>query len=208
MHARSTTVHAHPESIDKGIAFIRDEVMPALLATDGCVGLSLIVDRKSCRCIATSAWRDEQAMRASESAVRPLRDKAAELLGNRAQVDEWEIAHLHRHTATREGACVRAVWVRFRPEQYSRAMDVYKMVVLPEIEKFDGFCSASLMVDRAAGIACSSTTYDSRASLEASRAAAESMRDRAVTETGVEFLEACEFDLVLAHLHVPELHPA
>lgn len=205
MYARSTTVQAHPESIDTGIAFIRDDVMPALLATEGCIGLSMIVDRKSCRCIATSAWRDAESMRASESAVRPLRERAAELLGNRAQVDEWEIAHLHRHRAAGPGACVRAVWVRFTPEQYDRAMDVYRMVVLPEIEKFDGFCSASLMVDRDAGIACSSTTYDSRAALEASRASAEAMRDRAVTETGVEFLEALECDLVLAHLRVPEM---
>lgn len=205
MYARSTTVQAHPESIDAGIAFVRDDAMPAVLATKGCIGLSMIVDRKSCRCIVTSAWRDAESMRASESAARPLRDRAAELLGNRAQVDEWEIAHLHRHRAAGDGGCVRAVWVRFSPDQYERAKDIYRMVLLPEVEKFDGFCSASLMVDRAAGIACSSVTYDSRAALAASRAAAEAMREQAVTDLGVEFIEACEFELVLAHLRVPEM---
>lgn len=205
MYARSTTVQAHPESIDTGIAYIRDEVQPALLATDGCIGLSLIVDRESGRCIATSAWETAEAMHRSEANVRSLRDHAAELLGNRAQVDEWEITHLHRHRASGEGACVRAVWMRFTPEQLDHALDLYRMVLLPEMEKLDGFCSASLMIDRAGGIACSSTTYESRESMTASRASAEELRRRAISETGVQFVEVCEFDLVLAHLRVPEM---
>jgi hypothetical protein len=205
MYARSTTVQAHPESIDAGVAYVRDDVMPALLATQGCIGLSLIVDRSTGRCIATSAWQSAEAMHASENAVRPMRDKAAELWGNRAQVDEWEIAHLHRHRTTSDGACVRAVWMRFTPEQLEHALDIYRMVLLPEVEKLDGFCSASLLIDRVGGIACSSVTYDSRDAMVRSRAAAEELRDRAIEETGVEFLEACECDLVLAHLHVPEM---
>ena len=35
MHARSTTVQVHPSSIDAQVAHVRDDVMPALLATDG-----------------------------------------------------------------------------------------------------------------------------------------------------------------------------
>ena len=35
MYARSTTVLAHPESMNAGIAHIRDEVMPTLLGMHG-----------------------------------------------------------------------------------------------------------------------------------------------------------------------------
>lgn len=56
MYARSTTIEAQPLSVDIGIAHVRDVVMPALQEIDGCVGVSLLVDRQSGRCIATSAW--------------------------------------------------------------------------------------------------------------------------------------------------------
>ena len=106
MYARSTTIQA-PSSIDAGITHMRDTVMPALEDIDGCVGLSLLVDRTSGRCIATSAWESEEAMRASEESVRPIRDEAAELFGGSAQVQEWEIAAMHREHRSSEGACVR-----------------------------------------------------------------------------------------------------
>lgn len=206
VYARSTTVQAHPESIDTGIAHIRDEVMPALLGMNGCIGLSMLIDRKSGRCIATSAWQTEEAMRASEAQARPMRDHAAELLGgNRAQVDVWEIAVLHRDHHSREGACVRASWIRFGADQADRAVDVYKMALLPEMEQFDGFCSASLMLDRSAGIAVSSVTYDSTDAMERTRDRADALRSKGVEEAGVELIEVCEFELALAHLHVPEM---
>ena len=64
----------------------------------GVIGLSLLVDRPSRRCIATSSWQSGEAMRASADAVRPVRDRAAELFGGSADVEESEIAVLHRDT--------------------------------------------------------------------------------------------------------------
>ena len=65
MYARSTTIEAQPSSIDAGIAHVRDVVMPALeKSSNGRLGMSLLVDRGSGRCIATSSWETEQAMRA------------------------------------------------------------------------------------------------------------------------------------------------
>jgi hypothetical protein len=205
VYARSTTVLAHLKSIDAGVAHIRDEVMPTLLGMEGCIGLSMLVDRNTGRCIATSAWRTREAMLASERQLRPVRDHVAEILGNRPQVDEWEIAVLHRDHTSRSGACVRASWVRMAPAQADRVVDVYRIGLLPVMQDYDGFCSASLLVDRPSGLAVSSVTYDSLQSMQRSREKADALREAAAREAGVEIVEVCEFELALAHLRVPEM---
>lgn len=205
MYARSTTIRAHPESLDSGIALVRDEILPEVLGMEGCVGMSMLVDRLTGRCIATTAWQSKEAMDATADRVRPLRERAADVFGGRPQVDEWEIAVMHRDHTSAPGACVRATWVRMAPDQVDRGIDVYKMGVLPATQEFEGFCSSSLMVDRREGYAVSSVVLDSREAMERSRARAEEMRERATREAGAEIVEVGEFELALAHLRVPEM---
>ena len=205
MYARATTIQAQPPSIDDGIAHVRDEVMPALMGVDGCVGLSLLIDRASGRCIATSAWESAEAMHASAEQVRPIRDRAAERFGGSSQVDEWEIAVLHRNHQSHEGACVRATWIEVDPAQLDRAIDVFRMSSLPEIEELEGFCSASLMVDRRSGRAVSSVTYDSREAMGRNRDQAATVRMAGSREAGANVLDIGEFELAVAHLRVPEM---
>jgi hypothetical protein len=206
VHARSTTITARPDSIDAGVAFIRDEVMQTLLGMNGCVGLSMVVDRTSGRCIATSAWQDEGSMRASDEQLRPLRSRAAELMGGgEPQVEEWEIAVLHRDHTSQPGACVRCTWVRFDPQQADRTLDTYKMAVLPRLEQFDGFCSASLLINRQSGLAVGAVSFDSREAMERTRDQSATVRERAVQEMSAEVVEVAEFELALAHLRVPEM---
>jgi heme-degrading monooxygenase HmoA len=205
VYARSTTFQARVSSIDEGIAHIRDEVLPALTGMDGCIGLSLLVDRNSGRCIATSAWRSEEAMRSSENQVGPIRDRAAAIFGGSPEVERWEIAVLHRDHRSRDGACVRATWMQVEPAQADRAIDMFKMAMLPAIEDLEGFCSASLMVDRLSGRAVSSVTYDSMESMERNREGARAVRTAGIEEAGAEVLDVGEFELALAHLRVPEM---
>ena len=205
MYARSTTIMAMPASIDAGIAQVRDEVMPMLQGLDGCIGLSMLADRDIGRCIATSAWQSREAMRASDEALQPIRESLAATLGGSPTVEEWEIAVLHRDHRSGAGACVRATWVKVDPTNLDRAIDVYKMASLPRLEDLGGFCSASLLVDRESGRGVSSVTYDSREALDNSREAAASMRAATTKEAGAEVLDTAEFELVIAHLRVPEL---
>ncbi|WP_325692844.1 hypothetical protein [Pseudonocardia sp.] len=205
MFARSTTIRAGQESIDMGIAQVRDEVMPTLLGMDGCIGLSMLVDRQGGRCIATSAWRSEEAMLASEEQLRPMRERVGEMLGGEPEVQRWEIAMLHRDHTSNPGACVRATWVQVEPAGLDHALEVYRMSVLPAVEGLDGFCSASMLVDRGSGRCVSSVTFDSMDALERSRQQAASVRDSAIREAGATVLDVCEFELALAHLRVPEL---
>ena len=204
MYARSTTIQA-PSSIDAGITHMRDTVMPALEDIDGCVGLSLLVDRTSGRCIATSAWQSEEAMRASEESVRPIRDQAAELFGGSAQVEEWEIAAMHREHRSSEGACVRATWVKVGPDQIDQGIDFYKMTILPALEELEGFCSASLLVDRASGRGVASATFDNVEAMQRNKDLLDRIRATGSQEASAEVLDECDFELAVAHLRVPEM---
>ena len=204
MYARSTTIQAQPSSIDAGIAHMRDTVMPALEGVDGCVGLSLLVDRTSGRCIATTSWESEESMQASAESIRPIRDRAAELFGGSPQVEEWEIAALHREHRSSEGSCVRATWVKIDPGQTDQGIDFYKMTILPALEELEGFCSASLLVDRASGRGVASSTFDSAEAMERVKDQMDSIRAKGSQEVRAEVLEECDFELALAHLRVPE----
>ncbi|WP_328996573.1 antibiotic biosynthesis monooxygenase [Kribbella sp. NBC_01245] len=205
MYARSTTIMARPEAIDAGIAQVRDEVMPMLQDMAGCIGLSMLVDRRSGLCITTSAWESEDAMRASGGQVTPIRERIGEMLGGSPQVEEWEIAVLHRDHRAADGACVRATWTEVAPDDVDRGIDAYKMRVLPAMEDLEGFCSASLFVDRVTGRGVSSVTFDSQEAMHRNREAAAELRSKSSQEAGAEVLDVAEFELVLAHLRVPEL---
>ena len=199
MYARSTTFHGRPDNIDAGITFINSEAGPMLHQIEGCRGLSMLVDRETGSCIATSSWENEATMRASDEQLRPFRDRGRDILGGSMQMDEWEIAVMHR---TQHGECCRVSWLQGDLDAMTKTM---RVGILPELEQTPGFCSASLLVNRAAGLGCATTAWEIRAAMEASRPSADDMRTRAATEAGGEIVEVHEFELAYAHLHVPEM---
>jgi heme-degrading monooxygenase HmoA len=205
VYARSTTFPGRPDAVDAGIDFVRDVVMPALQSMPGFVGLSLLADRETGRCIATSAWQDLNAMRASNAGVQPLRERGAEIFGSRPQIEEWEIAALHREHPSAPGACARVVGVRTEPGTTDRVVERFRGTALPMLEELDGFCSASVLVDPSSGQAVVTSLYDSRQAIEASRERAKEIRAAASGEAGAEIVDVAEFELAVAHLKVPEM---
>jgi heme-degrading monooxygenase HmoA len=206
MYARTTTVRGDPRAVDEGIAFAGSDVWPRLERMDGCVGMSMLADRGAGRCIVTAAWATEDAMRASADDVRELRRQLDEVLrAETVDIAEWEIAVLHRSRPAGEGACVRATWTDVQAGQVDRMIDAFRMSLLPRLDDIPGFCSVSLLVDRNSLRAVAAVTYEDRAALERTREQGAALREefsRAVSST---ITEVAEFDLVLAHLHVPEM---
>lgn len=199
MYARSSTFHGKPGNIDAGMKFVKTEVGPTLDQIEGCRGLSMLVDRETGQCIATSSWVDEAAMSASDEQLRPIRERGREILGGSMQVDGWEIAVMHR---TAHGECCRVSWLE---GDLDAMTETFRVGILPELEQTPGFCSASLLVNRESGLACATTAWETRAAMVASRTSADDMRSRAASEAGGEIVDVHEFDLAYAHLHVPEM---
>jgi heme-degrading monooxygenase HmoA len=204
MYARTTTMRGNPQTVDDLVTYIRDEVMPAITQLDGCVGLSVLVDRDDGRCIATSAWETEEAMHAGAERVRALRDRAAEQFGVTPEVQEWEIAVLHRAHRVGDGACARVTWTRTEPGNLDRVIEAYQGSLMPWWEQTPGFASNSLLVDRGDGRCASAVVFESREAMAQTRDQFTTLREEFAQRMGMEILEVAEFDLALAHLRVPE----
>lgn len=199
MYARSTTFHGMPANVDAGIAFVKNEAAPMLADIEGCRGLSLLVDRETGQCIATSSWESEEAMTSSDDRLRPIRDRGRDILGGSIQIDVWEVAVMHR---AHHGECCRVSWLQ---GDLDAMTETFRGHILPELEQTPGFCSASLLVNRTSGLGCASTVWEDRAAMEASRSAADEMRRTAASAAGGDIVDVHEFELAYAHLHVPEM---
>ena len=205
MYARSTTVHGDPMKLDDGIAYVRDTVMPAIKQMAGSIGLSMLCDRESGRCIVTTAWRDEMSMHDTEGAVHDMRQRAAEMLGGHADVQEWEIAVMHRMHEAHNGACTRVIYGSIDMAKLDDVVSTMRMNLLPRMEELPGFCAVSHMIDRETGRSATAVTYDSKADMLAANEQAKALREEFTSGVGMEIIGIAEFDLVLAHLRVPEM---
>jgi quinol monooxygenase YgiN len=204
MFARSTTIHGDPAAVDDGITVVHDESMPMLRAMEGCVGLSMLADRTSGHCIITTSWRDEAALRSSQDAVRTAAERTVAILGGRPELQEWEIAAMHRVHEARPGAASRVTWLRTDPGSVQRAVDAVRLSLMPKLEDLAGFCSVSAMVRREDGLTVAAVSYDTRADLERANEGAREFREEFAPALGIEITDTAEFDVAIAHLRVPE----
>ena len=193
MYARSTTIRGNPATIDDATVHLRDEILPQLQEMEGFVGLSMLADRRTGRCIATSAWADEPSMRASADRVHPMRQQIMEMFGGEMEVQEWEIAVLHR-ARMGDGTCGRVTWVRTDPGNLDRMIDAYKTSLMPWWEEHEGFCSNSLLVDRRTGHCASSIVFESHHAMDRTRDQFTTLREEFAQKMDLEILEVAELD--------------
>jgi hypothetical protein len=145
-------------------------------------------------------------MRASAEGVRDSRSRAAEVLGARQpEVAEWEISLVHRTRPSDAGACTRVIWGHRQAGPMDDVHDVMRSRILPRVEELPGFCSLSLMVDMTSGRTVTAVTYESRAAMDQANERGQSLRSEFSQAAGMELTEVAGFDLVIAHLRVPEL---
>jgi heme-degrading monooxygenase HmoA len=206
MYARTTTVHGSPAKIDEGIGYVRDQVMPMVQQMDGCIGLSMLADRDSGRCIITTAWQSQDAMRASAAGVMDSRARAAKLLGGgQPEVAEWEMALMHRVRPSDAGACTRVIWAQRAAGAMEDVIDVMRTRIMPQVEAIPGFESVSVLIDPASGRTSTAVTYESRAAMDAANERGQALRAEFSETVGMEITEVAGFELAIAHLRVPEL---
>jgi heme-degrading monooxygenase HmoA len=206
MYARTTTVRGDPRAVDDGVALTRSDLWPRIQRIDGCIGMSMLADREAGRCILTSAWATEDAMRASADEIGEVRRQVAEVLrADTVDIAEWEIAVLHRSRPAGDAACVRGTWLDVPAGHVDEMVDAFRMSLLSRLEDLPGFCSVSLLVDRLGSRAVAAVTYEDRAAMERAREQGGALREEFSRAMGSTVTEFDAFDPAVAHLHVPEM---
>ena len=207
MYARTTTFHGHRSSLDAGIAYVRDHVLPAVRDMDGCVGLAMLVDRSTGRCIVTTSWADEESLRASAEPLGSLREAAARILAGadgEPQVTTWTVGVLHRVRPAPATAACRVIWMKGPIGCTERIVDTVHTVMVPRLDDLAGFCSMSVLIDDATGRCAIACVYEDRQTMNRAKGQARAIREQFTDHVGMHVTEIAEFDLVLAHLRVPE----
>jgi len=205
MYARTATLRGKPGALDEAITFVRDEWLPATTGLDGCTGMSMLVGPSSGRCIVTTGWETEEALRASEEAMRPNRAQVGKLLGAVPLVAQWEVVVMHRAQQAGDHACCRVTWSALRdPAAVDEDIATFRMTLLPRIEELPGFSSVSLMVDRLTGRAVAAVNYTDRDAMTAAGQRADELQGEYSRSMGGRITEVAELDLVIARLRIPE----
>jgi heme-degrading monooxygenase HmoA len=207
MHARSTTFRGDPSAVDTGIAHVRDDVLPAVERIEGCVGLSMLVDRSSGRCIVTTSWDDAESMQRSAEAIGGIRDRLARTLEgavDEAEVAEWEVGVLHRVLGTPAHAACRVIYTKGPLGAADRIIEGFRTHIVPRIDDLAGFCSVSLFVNRENGRSVITSVYEDRQTMNRAKGQAQAMREEFTQHLGMHITEVAEFEVALAQLRLPE----
>jgi len=200
VYSRTATFQGRSDTIDDGLTFLRNDAVPAILAMPSCIGMSVLADRTTGLCIVTTAWQTRDAMHASVRRIKPIRERIAKTLGGIAEVEEWEVAAMHRLQSSAQAAVARVTWLRVERSIADDVISDFTSVTLPALRATRGFCSASLLVNREWGRAAISIAYDSAEAMNRRIA-----RSDGKHELGENIIAAKDFDLVMPHLRVPDL---
>jgi hypothetical protein len=92
MHARVTTLEVPPDRVDDAVSHIREQVFPQLRQMEGFKGFIAFGSKQSGKLQGVAFWESEEALNATDQAVVPVREGAAEASGGSvAGVEKVEV---------------------------------------------------------------------------------------------------------------------
>jgi hypothetical protein len=92
MHARVTTLEVPPDRMDDATRQVQEQVLPQLSQMEGFKGFIALGSSQSGKLLGVAFWENEEALRATDQAVVPIREGAASAAGGTvASVEEFEV---------------------------------------------------------------------------------------------------------------------
>lgn len=199
--ARTAMHQGRPDRVDACLAYLRDTAVPTILGMPSCVGMSVLASRQIGLAIISTAWETKADMHASVVKIRPIREKTAEAIGGgTAELEEWQIAAMHRRHHAGQPVCARVIWLRIESAAVDSLVSEFHAATIPALDATRGICSTSLMVNPEWGRAAVSIAYENREAMDRRINGADGRR---LLEQNV--IQVREFDEVMPHLRVPDL---
>lgn len=197
MYVRTTTVTGATD-IDRGVAFIRDEVEKELAQQAGFRGISVSGDRSSGYVMVLSLWETRANLDASESTADKVRADAVKILGGHQEVHRYEQLVWETFAGgPRPGAQLFVRNLQVEPDRVDEHVQFFRQSVLPEITAAPGALGVRLMANRETGECRVGTIWTDRqtrdgfmAGMADRQAKAESRGVRFTGDTSLEILHA------------------
>lgn len=93
MYARVTTLEVPLDRVDDARRYVQEQVLPRLNQMEGFKGFVALDSRQSGKLQGVAFWESEQALRATDEAVVPVREGAAQASGGTVvSVEEFEVS--------------------------------------------------------------------------------------------------------------------
>jgi hypothetical protein len=199
---RCTVIEGDPSTLDQGIAFVRQRVLPAVDRLEGSLGLTMVANRSTGHTVTSTLWGTRVQMAASGAVLTPLRHEAGSVLGGIPLAEEWEVADLYRARRDQPGFGVRSTRLEFDPADAEHLVDTVRTTTVPALALLDGFASATLLIDLDGGVGVALASFADRRAMEDSRRAAAEIRRTTVEKAHAHVTEITEGDLVIAATHL------
>ncbi len=204
MYVRATRVQSPPDAIEKGIAYFKETVVPAVKATPGNAGAVLLVDRKTGAGVGITLWETAQALSASEQLGITSRTQSAAAMGGAiVNVERFEQVLQDRAQPPKAGVFVRQNTVAGTPERIDNVIKFMEKQALPVLRTQKGYRALLLNVDRTTGRSTVATVWDTRADLEASEAKVSGLRRDAAAVAGAADVKVEIFEAAFAEVKQP-----
>jgi hypothetical protein len=188
MYARVTTVTGASD-VDRGLALLRDHVVPQMKQQKGFRGLSVAGDRAGGVFTVLALWDSQAELEASEKVAESARASVARLMGGQISVERYEETVCEASdTSPGPEAKLHIRHIKVDPERIDDNLAFFRQKVLPDMKTRPGFMAVRQLIDRNTGKGRVGSLWTDEASLSASLAQSDQRRTKA-KDRGVEFGE-------------------
>lgn len=192
MFVRMNTIFGDRDKTAAVLDYIESRDRAMVEAAVGNGGLVTLVDWDCGVVVAASYW--DEPLHSSEAVLTEVRREAELLAGGTVTAEQYEVTAAVWLRGPARGASVRMSGAQLESTRLEDAIVFLGGVLLPELARSEGLCTAQILVDAGASSAIVFTVWDSEQVAGDASPALEALRGRAV-DHGVKFVTAVRYGL-------------